>query len=228
MKIPLFDLDGTLLQRMGGKPHDDSFNFALRTVYSLYDAAVDEIVTDGMIDPQILIEIVKLHGINEEDSVAKLPQAMKAMVNYFQIHKDEQHALPHKGAKEILKILREKVNCGVLTGNIEEIGWEKLRQAGLKDYISFGSFGNMALKRVDLILIAQEIYNEKFKENRPLTDFVIIGDTPKDIFCAKDGGISAIAVATGNFTFEELSKENPDLVLQSLEEKEKIIEFLQA
>ena len=228
MKIPLFDLDGTLLQSgRGNKPHQDAFNFALKSVYHLPNASFFDIIPDGMVDNQIFVEIVNLHGVNQKEAIEKLPLATQAEIDYYMTHKDEQPSLAHHGSKELLELLMPQTHCGVLTGNIEQIGWEKLRQAGLLSYISFGSFGNLAMQRVDLIGIAKKRYEEKFREERPLTDFVIIGDTPRDIFCAKDGGIQVIAVATGNYTYETLAKENPDLILHSLEEKEKIIEFLQ-
>src|SRR5258706_4035883 len=101
-----------------------------------------------------------------------------------------------------------------------------LEEANLKSFIDFGAFGNLALTRVDLIKVAQNRYEKLFGKNRPITDFVIIGDTPLDIACARDGGIEVIAVATGHFSAEELQSAGADLVINSLEEKEKIMEFL--
>jgi phosphoglycolate phosphatase-like HAD superfamily hydrolase len=45
---------------------------------------------------------------------------------------------------------------------------------------------------------------------------VIVGDSPNDIKAGKSAGISTIAVLTGLYTFEELSKEKPDFIMQSI------------
>lgn len=54
--------------------------------------------------------------------------------------------------------------------------------------------------------------------------FVIIGDSPLDIACARAGNIEVIAVAAGVYKQHHLSE--ADLVVKSLEEKDKILEFL--
>jgi phosphoglycolate phosphatase-like HAD superfamily hydrolase len=46
----------------------------------------------------------------------------------------------------------------------------------------------------------------------------IIGDTPKDIACAKAIGARCLAVATGSFTIEQLERHGADLVVASLDE----------
>ncbi|UCD36558.1 MAG: HAD hydrolase-like protein, partial [Nitrospiraceae bacterium] len=46
----------------------------------------------------------------------------------------------------------------------------------------------------------------------------VIGDTPRDVRCAKVHGARCIAVATGPYSREELLKTEADLVLDSLAE----------
>lgn len=230
MRIPLFDNDGTLLvYGSSNKVHHDAFEEALHTTFHLPHASMQDLPSPGgKIDSQILIEIAEVNGMKREDAIALLPEAFIVMTTYFSLHKNEGTPQAEKGAKELLALLKQHTYVGVLTGNVEEIGYIKLEQAGLKEYIDFGAFGNLALKRSDLVRIAQERFFIQFGEEKPIADFVIIGDTPRDIYCAREGGTSVIAVATGAFTMEDLAKEKPDLIIQSLEEKEKIIDFLTA
>ena len=51
-------------------------------------------------------------------------------------------------------------------------------------------------------------------------------DTPKDIKCARDAGIYVVAVSTGEFNFETLKKEDPDLIVNDLTEVDTITKFL--
>jgi len=226
IKFPLFDIDGTLLKG-GNKTHADSFNFALHTVYYQPTASIKEIQIHGMIDTQILIEIVKLHGVSEKEAKSKMDDATKAMACYFDEHKETGTFVVLNGVKDILeKLKKNQIPIGLLSGNVEEIGWSKMERAGIKDYFTFGAFGNLAFKRVDLIKIVQKRLEKMTNSEIPLKHFVIIGDTPLDILCAKAGGIEVIAVATGAYSTDELQKAGADLVVTTLYETDKILSFL--
>lgn len=225
-KIPLFDIDWTLLK--GGasnKIHGDAFDFAFHTVFVQPTAFKSEIVTDGKIDTQIIFEVLKLHGVSEEEAKAKMSEALKAMEEYFIQHVDEGTYEPMPGVKGLLDELKQKdIPLGLLTGNVAAIGWEKLRRAGLKDYFSFGAFGSMAFKRVDLIKIAADEAIKALGRPVEVSELFIVGDSPLDIACARDGGIPVIAVGAGHFKSHELA--HADLTLDSLKEKDKFLKFL--
>lgn len=83
-KIPLFDIDWTLLK--GGasnKIHQEAFDFALHTIYNQPDASFHDVSGEGRIDTQILIQILNLHGVSEGEAKSKMTQALKAMAEYF-------------------------------------------------------------------------------------------------------------------------------------------------
>lgn len=224
--IPLFDIDNTLL-KSGNKAHRESFNFALKTIYQLPSASIDDVITAGKIDTQILLEIAKLHHYPENDLLNKLPKAIEAMKLYYSEHRDEGEVPTMKGVNKLLEILKNKdVSCGLLTGNVEMIGWDKINKAGLKDYFLFGAFGNLAYKRVDLISIAKDRAEKILNKKLKISDFFIVGDTPLDVACAKEGGIKVIAVAQGNYSKKELQDAGADLVLESLEDTKNFLKFL--
>lgn len=226
MKIPLFDVDSTLIEG-GNKAHSDSFDYALKTVYHRPDISTRQTKMHGMIDTQILIEILKLRGVSEEETKVKMKDAVNAMEDYYFSHQNESNPVVLKGVKKLLdKLKKRQIICGLLTGNIENICWHKLEKAGLKNYFSFGAFGNLAYKRVDLIPIAKKRAEKILNRNISLSDFLIVGDSPLDIACAKAGGIQVIAVAQGAFSIKELTAAKADLVLDSMEEVDRFIEFI--
>lgn len=223
-KIPLFDIDWTLLR--GQNPvHNDAFDYALHEVYQAHGAFKKENTTEGGVDLQYLVEILGNHGYSEEEVKNKMDQAMNEMGNYFKTHADEADYILMPGVKKLLDILKsEGVLIGLLTGNVENIGWEKLKRAGIKDYFAFGVFGSMVYKRADLIPIAQKKAAEILKIEVPLKYLVLVGDSPRDIACAKETGLQIIATGSGVHSEEELGE--ADLIVKSLEEIDRIIEFL--
>ncbi len=226
-RIPLFDIDWTLLRGTedNNKVHFDAYDQAFQKIYHLPAKVREGFVTQGKIDSQILIEVAILHGVSEKEAKEKINDAMILMVDYFMKHAGEGNYQLMPGVKELLDDVKAaNVPIGLLTGNIEEIGWEKMRRAGIKDYFTFGAFGSMALKRVDLIPVAKKRAEKIYKMKIPPERFIIIGDSPLDIACAKDGGIEIIAVGAGVYKSNQLT--DADLVVESLEEKDKILRFL--
>lgn len=225
-KIPLFDIDGTLLKsNTPTNLHDEAFDYALKTVYKLPHASVKSHSLSGKIDSQILIEISQIYGASETEAKEKVQDAMTATLDYFIKHVERKHFKAIPETESLLKELKSLgIPLGILTGNIEEIGWEKMQLIGFKDYFTFGAFGSLALKRVDLIPIAKERLEKMLGVEIPLENFVIIGDTPLDIACARAGNIPVIAVSTGKYQRHELN--SADLVVETLGDREKIINFL--
>lgn len=227
MKIPLFDVDGTLVKGFVGI-HGESLNEVFSKVLHI-SASYDEINVQGMIDPQIILEIGKLHGVTQEEVEEKLPEIHATMRNYILEHQHEAQYDILPGVKELFELLKKRsALIGLLTGNVPEAPEMKLNPSGLWQYIDFGAFGSEAksFKRVELVAIAQKKASDLLKRPVKLDELAIIGDTPKDIFCARDGSIASIGVATGTYTVDDLKNAGADLVVSSLEEKEPILAFL--
>ncbi|OGI85772.1 hypothetical protein A3A01_00555 [Candidatus Nomurabacteria bacterium RIFCSPLOWO2_01_FULL_39_17] len=225
MKIPLFDLDGTLI-KTGQKIHGQAFKFAIKKVFGI-DADYTHLNTFGMIDGQILTEILAFYNIPKKKSQEKLTEMFLEMENYFIEHEKETKFETLPGAYELVEELYMKnFPLAVLTGNIEIFGWKKLEKTGLKRFITTGAFGNMALRRSDLIPIALEKLQLKYDKQIQKSNLVIIGDTPLDIRCAKEGNIYSIGVATSKYSKGDLEAEGADFVVDSLLQKKDIIDFL--
>ena len=119
------------------------------------------------------------------------------------------------GVIDVLETLaaRDGVRLAVLTGNLEPIAHLKLARAGLGGFFERGQggFGSDHEDRTELPAIARARAG-----GYPREQTVIIGDTPRDIACARADGLRCIAVATGPFAFEELA--GADVVVESAHE----------
>ncbi|MFH1186924.1 MAG: HAD hydrolase-like protein [Candidatus Levyibacteriota bacterium] len=223
-KVALFDLDGTVFSA-ANKLHDEATNVALKQVYEV-GTLKSQIVNDGMTDMQLIIEVLKLHGLTKPQVMEKFPQMLKVMNDYFmqRVKSKDYSALP--GVRKLAEHFRANgVPNGILTGNPEKIAWKKLEIAGVKHLFDFGAFGDKTDKRVELVDEAKEKIDAKYGIDFPVGNFVIIGDTPKDIQCARDAEIPVLAVSTGRFSYEQLALEKPDILVKSLEELENIAPF---
>jgi phosphoglycolate phosphatase-like HAD superfamily hydrolase len=101
---------------------------------------------------------------------------------------------------------------GLLTGNIEAGARIKLGPTGLWPRFRLGAYGSDHADRTRLPRVAAE--RAEALVGRPFSgrDTVIIGDTPRDIGCARAFGARAIAVATGWHTAQDLAAHAPDHV----------------
>lgn len=228
MRIPLFDIDGTLAFS-GNIIHSESFDFVLKTFYKLKNASRKQITkTSGMIDSEILLKLTEINGLSESLAKEQLQPALQAMGKYYSEHKQRVQPKLMPGTMNILNTLRKNnIPLGLLTGNVEEVAWGKLKQLGVDEYFSFGAFGDMALKRVELVELARIKAERALGRPISLKDLVIVGDSPRDVACAKEAGIASIAIGAGKFSYNELSVFNPDLTLHSFEEVDKFMDFIQ-
>ena len=104
----------------------------------------------------------------------------------------------------------------VLTGNLRHGAAIKLRRFRIDHHFPTGAYGDDHHDRNRLGPIALRRAREAFGEDFAPGDAVVIGDTPRDIACARALGAVAIAVATGAATRQSLLAARPDAFLQDL------------
>jgi phosphoglycolate phosphatase-like HAD superfamily hydrolase len=88
----------------------------------------------------------------------------------------------------------------------------------LAGYFSFGAYGCDHADRNLLGPIALQRAEKHTGKSFSAGETWIIGDTPKDIACAKAIGARCLAVATGSFSMSQLQSHGADIVVSSLEE----------
>lgn len=122
------------------------------------------------------------------------------------------------GAPDLLEKLaaRPHATLGLLTGNTAGGAASKVRHYGLAAYFAFGAYGCDHPDRNRLGPIALERASSHTGRVFSPEQTWIIGDTPKDIACARVIGARCLAVATGSFSASELAAHGADLVVESL------------
>jgi phosphoglycolate phosphatase-like HAD superfamily hydrolase len=123
---------------------------------------------------------------------------------------------PH--AVETLQALDGVRRLSLVTGNLEPIARLKLRAAGLGGWFADGQggFGSDSEDRSDLPAVARRRAGAAWNGGAPWPRerTVVVGDTPRDIACARADGVRVVAVATGPFAAADLH--GADVVLEDL------------
>ncbi len=205
----LFDIDGTLLSG-ATEAHSQSLREALRAVHRVDERRMRVNFapagrTDGEIARLLLLGAgVSAQRIDERaDAVREECCRRYARLGTT----DLQHTvLP--GVVDLLAALSERddVRLGLLTGNFEPVARMKLSQAGIGHYFAggLGAFGSDSEDRTALPSIARRHAGARGRPH-PRARTVIIGDTPRDIACARADDLRCVAVATGPHPAAELA-----------------------
>jgi phosphoglycolate phosphatase-like HAD superfamily hydrolase len=193
----LWDIDGTLLQH-ASLEHAEAIHAAIQRVYGV-EIPKERVEAAGRTDLAIARSILTLAGVSAERIDERLGALRAAAVQEYarRVPEDLSAKLaPH--VPEVLDELakRPDVRHSLVTGNLEPIARMKLRAAGIGHHFSKGQggFGSDSEDRAELPGIARARAG-----NHAQADTIVIGDTPRDIACARADGVRVIAVTTGPF-----------------------------
>jgi phosphoglycolate phosphatase len=209
----LFDIDGTLLLKATAA-HAAAVIEALRDVYGVTEPA--KVEAAGRTDYEIARAVCLLDGVTAARFDAGREAFRIACVEaYARLCPDDLSEFVAPGMPEVLDALatRDGTRLALLTGNLEPIARLKIGRAGLGHYFEpgQGGFGSDHEDRTELPAIAR-----RRAGHYPRSKTVVIGDTPRDIACARADGVRCVAVATGPFGVDDLAK--ADVVLHSARE----------
>ena len=231
-RILLWDIDGTLMRSLRAGAYKEYFVPALVRVFGTA-GALDTMQVAGMTDTQIAYEALRGEGFSLADIYARLDELLavfeEEMSRVLAAADNPYGVFP--GVREILAATHGHpllVNS-LLTGNLSCAAEIKLRYVDLWRYFEFAphAFGEISHERGELAGEAGRRISEFFSGEIKPEHFIVIGDTPNDIACARAFGARAVAVATGrNHPKEELAKYQPDVLLAGLEDTNKVLETL--
>jgi phosphoglycolate phosphatase len=210
----LFDIDGTLLLSPD-RTHRYALHRAMLDVYGV-ETTIDGIAYHGKTDPGILRAALERAGIAPEVIDGKMMSALEVVRRDAEDKSERIRPNVLPGIREVLDVLRGSGKLlGVCSGNLESIGWLKLKAAALAEYFEFGCFADDCELRVDVF---RKGVGEVRRRLGAKATICFVGDTPDDVRAAQGVGGQVIAVGTGIFKVEELAAHGPDATVGSCSE----------
>lgn len=209
MILLLFDIDGTLMDTGGAGMA--ALQDAAMDCFQLTREQVPAFDLAGATDLGVVENLLAALGLDWCSTRAEAFRSayLSALETRLSAKEFRGRLLP--GVAELLETLSGDVRfaLGLLTGNYRRGAELKLERFGLKEFFAEGAFGDDAADRNLLGPVAlgrmRQQAGHKFTAERT----IIIGDTPRDIDCAKAVGARCLAVATGAFTQHQLAAHQP-------------------
>jgi phosphoglycolate phosphatase len=231
LRILLWDIDGTLIRSALAGSYKEYFVPMLESVFGS-SGCLAEMNVSGMTDLQIAAEALCGESFTQERIRERIDDVRKCYIKemtkvtgngnqFFEL-------LP--GVREVLQAVADhpRYHSGLLTGNIEPAAYLKMELVGLSEFFTLpGAFGDDSHDRRDLPALAAERIRKHLQLDLGPDQFIVIGDTPNDIDCARHFGARALAVGTSRmFSVDDLLACHPDALLPDLTSVQLFMETL--
>lgn len=231
LRVLLWDIDGTLIRSVRTGAYKDYTIPVLEEVFGTA-GRLAQMSVSGMTDLQIIVEALCDEGFTHDDVLNRIHHLSRRLTEearritgngapFFEV-------LP--GISETLSALAEhpRYHSALLTGNVESMAYLKMELVGLDKFFTLpGAFGDESHNRRELPARAANRIRNHLQLDLAPEQFIVIGDTPNDIDCARYFGARAVAVGTGRFyPIEELLKHEPDKFLPDLSDVDLVLKVL--
>lgn len=214
-KLWLFDIDGTLVDTGGA-----GMRALQEAAVECYGGEGPSLDLAGSTDLGVLAGILSHFDLEHADGEEERFFACYLQRLEWNLAHGGYSGRVLPGAEVLLDTLAQLdgITVGLLTGNIAEGAGAKMRHYGLDRHFGFGAYGCDHADRNLLGPVALERAAVHAGREFSPEETLVIGDTPKDVACAKAMGARCLAVATGKFSAEQLRACGADMVVQTLDD----------
>jgi phosphoglycolate phosphatase len=217
----LFDIDGTLVDTGGAgmaaivTTREELYAEELRRV------SAPDLDLAGSTDSGIVMEMFEKIGVTDSEEERRRFYGCYLGHLLKNLGEPGTRGILLEGVTALLEALDAEVESGralvgLLTGNIAKGARVKVDYYGVGRHFAFGSYGDDHHDRNLLGPIAVGRAADHAGLDLGSAPVTVIGDTAKDIRCARAFGARVLAVATGSISRENLASHDPDVLLDDL------------
>jgi phosphoglycolate phosphatase len=226
-RLILWDIDGTLVR--AGPASLGAFDAAVRSVVGR-DPGDHGVEFSGKTDPEIALEILSAMALSKSEAAEHMPGVLRALEetlrDALETIRTTGRVLP--GVEDVLSRLAGDPSLlqTVVSGNIEPNARLKLQAFGLDRWFDFesGGYGSDHHDRDRLVPI---VLDKVAARHGVRPSYVwVVGDTLRDLACARAGGARCLLVATGWTPLAELQEGGAEVVLPDLSDTEAVVRVL--
>lgn len=233
LRVLLWDLDGTLVRGKRFGSYKDYTAPMLESIFGT-SGSLHKMVVSGMTDLQIVEEALRSEGITREHINSRKDELKRSYIEQMKLAVGNgAHVIEViPGAREALQAVHDhpRYQSALLTGNIEPAAYLKVEVTGLAKFFTLpGAFGDESFDRRDLPAFAAARINKQLGEELAPHQFIVIGDTPNDVACARHFGARVVGIGTGRVhSIDELLASQPDAFLPNLRDVDLFVHTLDA
>jgi phosphoglycolate phosphatase-like HAD superfamily hydrolase len=228
-KLVLFDVDGTLVDTAGAGRR--AMERAFHGVFGVdgFERAA-RVAFAGRTDPVILESTAEAIGIEPHEFRRRRVELEACFVREIEAEMrrpdDRRRVLP--GVPGLLEALEamDGVHLGLVTGNLEPGARAKLEPFRLNRYFPTGGFASDDPDRRKIAEIAGRKLSELAGIAFEAAHVTVVGDTHHDVDCARANGFRAVALDSGWVSRETLERARPDVLLDDLSDRARVLEAL--
>jgi phosphoglycolate phosphatase-like HAD superfamily hydrolase len=212
----LFDIDETLIHT-----GDSGRRSWARAFDQLHGVAADigEHTSAGETDPQVGRETFRA-VLGREPSCDEMARLYAAYLWHLSedIWTSEGYRVLDGVEATLRRIADAGIILGLLSGAMEGAARIKMEPGKLGRYFVFGAYGSDSPDRAEVTGLAIAKAGRLHGRDLSRTEVYVVGDTPRDVEAAHAANATAVGVATGHYTVQELRATKADHVLTSLTE----------
>ncbi|TWF90593.1 HAD family hydrolase [Streptomyces brevispora] len=212
----LFDIDETLVHTGGAGTR--SWAWAFDQLHGV-PADIGKHTSAGETDPQVGRETFRA-VLGRDPSHEEMMRLYSAYLWHLsqEIWSSETYRVLDGAEATLRRLGRAGAILGVVSGAMEGAARLKMEPGKLGRYFVFGAYGSDSPDREKVTRLAVAKAGRLHGRALAKIEVYVVGDTPRDIEAAHAADATAIGVASGHYTAQQLRAANADYVLESLEE----------
>lgn len=226
MKLVIFDLDQTLVDVF--QTHDRSVALAFEEFFGKSGVSLEQLDYAGRSLLESFGELARLHGVPAAEFEPRRRELLSRYEDNFVA------GYPADPAPFILPgvtaLLAALAACGdylaLYTGDSARVAQAMLTASSLDVYFRRFFYGTEFPSRLAMVLKVIQSAEADAGQGFKGADVVIVGDSVRDVTCAREAGVIGIAVTTGLHTPAQLAAAGPDHLLADLADTEGVLKLI--